>query len=107
MLATLVEFSAAGIVGAVQRCFSSADARLTVYASGGGMHNPVLMRALRQQLPNCHFLTTTELGINPDAKEAVLFAVLANESLAGSSAPLGISRPGIPAVSMGKISFAK
>jgi anhydro-N-acetylmuramic acid kinase len=106
LLATLVQFSATGIVEAVRRCFPVADAPLTVYASGGGMHNPVLMQALRQQLPNCRFLSTTELNINPDAKEAVLFAVLANESLAGSNAPLGPSRPGIPAVSMGKISFA-
>jgi anhydro-N-acetylmuramic acid kinase len=107
MLATLVQFSANGIVEAIRRCFPSADSPLTVYASGGGMHNPVLMQALRQQLPNCRFLTTHNLGINPDAKEAVLFAVLANESLVGSSSPLGPSRPGIPAVSMGKISFAQ
>ncbi|MGY2132754.1 anhydro-N-acetylmuramic acid kinase [Hymenobacter sp. HD11105] len=107
MLATLVQFSANGIVEAILRCFPSADSPLTVYASGGGMHNPVLMQALRQQLPNCQFLTTQDLGINPDAKEAVLFAVLANESLVGSSSPLGPSRPGIPAVSMGKISFAQ
>jgi anhydro-N-acetylmuramic acid kinase len=107
MLATLAQFSAAGIVGAVRRCFISPTAPLTVYASGGGMHNPILMQALHQQLPNCRFLTTSDLGINPDAKEAVLFAVLANESLVGNSAPLGAARPGIPAVSMGKISFAQ
>nr|WP_317172789.1 anhydro-N-acetylmuramic acid kinase [Hymenobacter sp. HDW8] len=107
LLATLVEFSAAGIVRAIRRCFPTSDAPLTIYASGGGMHNPVLMNTLRLQLPNCRFLTTHDLGIHPDAKEAVLFAVLANESLAGSNAPLGNSRPGIPAVSMGKISFAQ
>ncbi|SMC00438.1 protein of unknown function UPF0075 [Hymenobacter roseosalivarius DSM 11622] len=107
LLATLVAFSAEGIVGAIRRCFPTSSAPLTVYASGGGMHNPVLMRALRLQLPNCRFLTTHDLGINPDAKEAVLFAVLANESLVGSNAPLGSSRPGIPAVSMGKFSFAR
>jgi anhydro-N-acetylmuramic acid kinase len=107
LLATLVEFSAAGIVRAIRRCFPTSDAPLTIYASGGGMHNPVLMKTLHLQLPDCRFLTTHDLGINPDAKEAVLFAVLANESLAGSNAPLGSSRPGIPAVSMGKISFAQ
>lgn len=107
LLATLTQFSAAGIVGAIRRCFPSPTASLSVYASGGGMHNPVMMRALRHQLPNCQFLTTNDLGVNPDAKEAVLFAVLANESLVGTGTLLGASRPGIPAVSMGKISFAR
>ena len=48
------------------------------------------------------FKTTEELSIHPDAKEAVLFAVLANEALCGGSTNFG---EGIPNVSMGKISF--
>jgi len=45
-----------------------------------------------------------KLGIDGDAKEAVLFAVLANETVAGrvgEGAVLG----GIPLVGMGKVSF--
>jgi anhydro-N-acetylmuramic acid kinase len=46
---------------------------------------------------------TDQLGIPADAKEAVLFAVLANETIAGE--PIDFGRPGMPAVTMGKISL--
>lgn len=45
------------------------------------------------------------IDINPDAKEAVLFAVLANEAICGNAVNFGSGRNGIPNVSMGKISF--
>ena len=45
-----------------------------------------------------------KLGIDGDAKEAVLFAVLANEAIAGRVGE-GDRLGGIPMVGMGKISF--
>ena len=74
--------------------------------SGGGMHNPLLVSLLRQALPKANFTTTDELQINPDAKEAVLFALLANETLAGNPINFG-DREGVPSVCMGKISLPK
>ena len=74
--------------------------------SGGGVHNPVLTHTLQTLLPNCTFGRTNELGINGDAKEAVLFAVLANESLTGGRTSFG-EREGVPSVTMGKVSFPK
>ncbi|HEX8351173.1 MAG TPA: anhydro-N-acetylmuramic acid kinase [Hymenobacter sp.] len=107
LLATLTQFSAEGIVQAVEQCLTRTSTRsLAIYASGGGTHNSLLMNTLRQRLPQCTFRTTDDLGINPDAKEAVLFATLANECLVGDPAA-GKSQPGSPAVSMGKISFAR
>jgi anhydro-N-acetylmuramic acid kinase len=44
------------------------------------------------------------LGILSDAKEAVLFALLANETVSGGDYNFGNSK-GIPSVTMGKISF--
>jgi anhydro-N-acetylmuramic acid kinase len=70
------------------------------------MHNPVLTGAIQQQLSNCTFGRTDELGIDGDAKEAVLFAVLANECLMGGTTSFG-NRQGVPTVSMGKVSFSK
>jgi hypothetical protein len=75
----------------------------TIYLSGGGAHNPLLVGWL-QELLACRFLTTDALAISGDAKEAVLFAVLANETIAGGQSEFG-SRRGIPSVAMGKISF--
>ncbi len=102
-MATLVQFSADTIAQAIRRVLRPGE-RYTVYMSGGGMHNPALTRAIREQLPQCTFGRTDELGISGDAKEAVLFAVLANECIMGSSTSFG-SREGVPTVSMGKISL--
>ena len=110
LLATLTELSAVGVARAVQQAFAGRPtgcepAPLAVYASGGGAHNPALMQALARHLPGTRFATTDELGVPGDAKEAILFAVLANEAVAGTPVAIGAGRQRVPAVSMGKVSF--
>lgn len=80
IMASLCEFTALSIVRALQS--SVQDQSFSVYLSGGGMHNPLLVQKINDGLG---FTTayTDELGILPDAKEAVLFALLANECVAG------------------------
>ena len=104
IMATLNRFSADTISDAIKKCIQQSD-NFQFYVSGGGMHNPLLMKNIGEQLPGCTFKSTKELNINPDAKEAVLFAVLANETLCGSAVNFGTGRNGIPNVSLGKISF--
>lgn len=104
VMATLNRFSVEMIIRAIQQ--SCQGQNCTIYASGGGIHNPLLMEQLAAALPHYRLTTTAELAINPDAKEAVLFAVLANECLVGGKLPFSNAREGIPAVTMGKISFA-
>lgn len=103
-MATLNRFSAETIAAAVKKATPN-YAGYQFYVSGGGMHNPVLMKNIGELLPGSHFKTTEALKINPDAKEAVLFAVLANEAVCGGAINFGKGRNGIPNVSMGKISF--
>ena len=69
------------------------------------MHNPLVMEQLKTLLPDCNFHTTAALAVHPDAKEAVLFALLANETVAGNPETYAGAGEGIPAVCMGKISF--
>lgn len=105
-LATLTRFSAETIAEAIQHIVKQSEIaqdELTLYVSGGGLHNPLLMDYL-QELLACSFKNTSELGILGDAKEAVLFAVLANETVAGGKTVFG-SKKGVPSVTMGKISF--
>ncbi|MFM8834230.1 MAG: anhydro-N-acetylmuramic acid kinase [Cytophagales bacterium] len=104
VMATINRFSADMIVMAVQSAIEK-NAGVKIYSSGGGMHNPLLMQHLKQQLPQHQFLITTDLGIHPDAKEAVLFATLANECVCGGRTNYGDNRNGIPSITMGKISL--
>lgn len=104
MMATLNRFSAVTIAEAIKRSLQKGQS-YTIYTSGGGMHNPILMQHLQELLPGYRFHTTEALQINPDAKEALLFAVLANECVAGGNTPIGNGTADIPPVSMGKISF--
>lgn len=106
LIATLTRFSAETIAEAIQRCVSTTATPLSdfhIYLSGGGMHNPLLVQWLQELLP-CKFARTDSLGIAGDAKEAVLFAILANETIAGGESDFG-TRRGVPSVAMGKISF--
>jgi anhydro-N-acetylmuramic acid kinase len=102
VMATLNRFSANTIVDALKRTLAP-DTAYTIYTSGGGMHNPLLMEHIKTMLPGYTFETTDTLNVNPDAKEALLFAILANECIAGGNTQIGNSD--IPSVSMGKISF--
>jgi anhydro-N-acetylmuramic acid kinase len=106
VMATLTHFSALTISQAIRQCIASTGNELSnfnIYMSGGGAHNPLLVELLKNQLP-CGFYRTDDLGIAGDAKEAVLFAILANETVAGGKSNFG-ERKGIPSVAMGKISF--
>ena len=103
-MATLNRFSADTIVDGIKRSFQGGHS-FVIYASGGGMHNLLLMQNISQQLPGITIKTTADLEINPDAKEAILFAILANECVNGGSYNFNSEKAGIPSVTMGKLSF--
>ncbi len=76
ILATACRFTAACVRMAIEwHCPQKPD-RLIV--GGGGSRNSTLMACLRQELA-IPVLTNEDLGLNSDAKEAVAFAILANE----------------------------
>lgn len=103
VIATLTKFSGETISDAIADVLTRQQVD-QVYASGGGAHNPFLMSCIKARFPNLTIGITDDLSIPGDAKEAVLFAVLANETVAGKPIDFG-GRPGMPAVTMGKISF--
>ena len=79
---------------------------LEIFVSGGGVHNRVLMAQLSQVFESAKLSEFGKLGVQPDAKEALLFAVLANETLAGTPLDYRPDRGVIP-VHMGKISLPR
>jgi anhydro-N-acetylmuramic acid kinase len=102
VMATLTRFSADTITDALLSVLDK-EKDYAVYISGGGAHNPLLTGLIKQRMPRLQIRSTGEIGIAGDAKEAVLFAILANEAIAGEGIDFG--KPGMPAVTMGKISF--
>lgn len=78
-LATATRFTAECIRRGVEDFCPQPPARLVV--GGGGSLNPTLMGHLRAVLPGCRVLTNEDLGLDSAAKEAVAFAILANDAL--------------------------
>ena len=90
--ATLTALTARTIADALKK--EMPDCR-RILVCGGGSHNPVLMRYLRELLPATRVETTEAHGLHPDYVEAAAFAWLAREALA--------NRPGnLPAVTGAK-----
>jgi anhydro-N-acetylmuramic acid kinase len=82
--ATLLAFSARTIADAIRRFARSTH---EVLACGGGVHNPVLMRAIANELRPISVRSIAAIGIDPDFVEAMTFAWLAHERVAGRAAP--------------------
>lgn len=52
-------------------------------ASGGGIHNPVIMNRMRKLAPNTMIVPSDRVGIPADAKEAIAFALIGWATLHG------------------------
>ncbi len=86
--ATLCALTATSIAQAITHYCAETKA---LFICGGGAHNHTLMQQLQTTLPTHQVQSTGKLGIAPEWVEAVAFAWLAKETLAG--------RPGnLPAV---------
>lgn len=97
---TAAAFTAASIAEGIRRFGSQAR---EVVASGGGVHNPVLMSYLAAFLPGVRIRTIDEFGVHPDAKEAVAFALLAAETAAGRPSNVPSATGARRAVLLGEI----
>lgn len=84
IMATTTELVARSISTACQNFISSDDRFHELIVSGGGALNPVLMVALAENFPGIAVKPSAAFGIPVDAKEAICFAILANETIAGN-----------------------
>jgi anhydro-N-acetylmuramic acid kinase len=98
LVSTLSAFTAISIIDFINTNIIADD--LKIFVSGGGARNPFVITQLKMGFG--HIADTSELGIDPDAKEAILFALLGNEALCGEPIAIGNN----PGVLMGKFSFA-
>ncbi len=102
MLVTATRFTAECVRIAVEHFCPQRPDRVVV--GGGGSRNPILMRFLTQALP-MPVQTNEELGLDSDAKEAVAFAILANECLHGIENNVPAATGARHPVVMGKVSL--
>jgi anhydro-N-acetylmuramic acid kinase len=103
LLATLTRFSAECIARSYREMLPAMPDE--VFVSGGGALNPTLMKHLADLLAPIPVQSITVLGVDPEAKEAIAFAVLANQTLFGAPgnvpAVTGAAGPRV----LGKLSF--
>ena len=87
-IATLTELTVQTIADYIQRFITGQNPIDTLYVSGGGVHNQSIMRRLSELLADTAVESVDNSGISADAKEAIAFAILANETLHGNAGNL-------------------
>ncbi|HDZ12984.1 MAG TPA: anhydro-N-acetylmuramic acid kinase, partial [Bacteroidetes bacterium] len=81
LMATAAQLTVLSIVNAAKEWIEPKVSIDEWIVSGGGAHNPVLLKGLAQHLEPARVLLSEEYGLPVDAKEAIAFAVLANEMM--------------------------
>ena len=98
-VATVTEFTARTIFDYYNRFLFPHHAVDEIVVSGGGVHNVTLMQRLKTLFHSIRIQSIDAYGIPSDAKEAIAFAVLANEAVHGNPGNLpqstGASQPKI------------
>jgi anhydro-N-acetylmuramic acid kinase len=105
LIATATALTAAAVAEGIERFVRPRMKVDELIVSGGGAHNPRMLAYLAAFLPGVALSTSAAFGIDPDAKEAIAFAVLAFETWRRRASNLpsatGARRPAI----LGKITI--
>jgi anhydro-N-acetylmuramic acid kinase len=104
LIATATDLTAWSIARAILD--STSDSNVEVVVSGGGIHNRWLMRRLHYYLHPWKIKSTAEFGVDPDAKEAIAFAVLAYRTFRREPGNLPSATGARRAVILGKSTLA-
>ncbi len=103
LIATATALTAAAIAEGIRRFVQPMMPAHDLIVSGGGVHNPVLLAHLEALLPEIRICRSSDLGVDPDAKEAIAFAILAHETWNGQPANLPSATGARHEVILGKL----
>jgi anhydro-N-acetylmuramic acid kinase len=105
LMATLTEFTARTITRALADFVAQDQPIDEIVLAGGGVRNPALRSRITALAAPTVVRRSDDLGVPADAREAMVFAVLANEALLGNATALprvtGARRP----VILGRLAF--
>lgn len=101
VIATATAFTAHSIADAYRRWLPELPDE--IYVNGGGARNPLLMRMIGDALDGIPVRATDDLGVDADAKEAVAFALMAHDGLAGLPTNIPGATGASRAVRLGKL----
>ena len=105
LIRTATVLTALSIAAALHRWVLPRTPIAQLIVSGGGARNPLILAQLSAILAGTEIVSSEELGLPGDAKEAFIFAILADETVRGRPGNLpsatGASRP----VILGKVCY--
>jgi anhydro-N-acetylmuramic acid kinase len=107
LMRTLLELTVESIALSYERFIFPKWKIDEVILSGGGTRNPVLVERMKKRLDNVEFSTSDNYEILADAKEAIAFAVLANELVSGNFTNLPSVTGAKRRVPLGKVVFGR
>lgn len=81
IIATLTWFTAYSIADSYQRFILPKLSLDQLIIGGGGSHNKTLIKYIVKLMPDVEILIQEDLGYSSDAKEAIAFVILGNETL--------------------------
>ncbi|WP_062353994.1 anhydro-N-acetylmuramic acid kinase [Bacillus kwashiorkori] len=104
-ICTITHLTAITIANEINRFIQSHDIK-EVLISGGGVRNLYLLKTIQNYLPNfVKVHSTDEAGLNSDAKEAIIFALLGYQCMNRKTNNLPVTTGAKNPVVMGKIAW--
>ncbi len=106
LVATVTQATAQSIADAYKRYVAPNYDVAHMIVGGGGAMNNTLMLLLKEALPDVKIYISDRVGISYDAREAIAFAILGNETICGTPANVPQATGASEAVVLGKITPA-
>ncbi len=103
VITTITAFTARSISDSYKRFIQPSYSISEAVISGGGVRNPVLFHYLKEYLGGIRIRKVDDFGIPSEAKEALAFAILANETICGSPGNVPSATGARERVVLGKI----